>query len=161
MCKQFMQTAEQTGYIALVSTIIISAVLLIMTIEAGQSGWYTRLMVLGTEAKVQSRILAEGCSQQALAQIVSDGTWLGDATTSHQIGTCYVFPIQKNYPNSENVTLRIQATVRNSMTNIVTVYNMHDIHQNVSAKDLPLPQHTSLPDLIPTLVSVTEVPNLP
>ncbi len=151
----------QSGYVALISTIIIGAVLLVMTIEAGQAGWYTRFIVLGTEAKMQSRTLAQSCAEQALAKTVTDPQWSGGATTTSSSGSCYIFPLQKNHPTSEALTLRVQAVVRGSYTNLVLIYNMHDIRQTATAQELPPPVRVTEPNIIPTLISVTEVAVLP
>lgn len=137
-----------SGYVALLSTIIISAILLVMTIEAGQSGFYTRFMVLGSEAKEQSRLLATSCSAQALGMVLADMEWTGAATTTEvTAGSCYVFPVQKNYPASNQMTLRVQSVVRNSVTNLVLVYDMGEILQS----GMPAPPLGSAP-LIPSVV---------
>ncbi len=142
-------TNKEAGYVALLSTIIIGAILLVLTIEAGQSGFYTRFMVLGNEAKEQSRVLAIGCSAQAIGLVMSDITWTGNATTTDSAaGSCYVLPLQKNYPLSDQMTIRIQSTVRGSVTNLVLIYDMGEILQTGT----PLSPSGS-PPIVPPLVT--------
>jgi hypothetical protein len=161
MQRFILKSKSQSGYVALISTIIIGAVLLVMTIEAGQAGWYTRFIVLGAEAKMQSRTLARSCAEQALAKTMTDPTWIGGATTTSSTGSCYIFPLQKNHPTNEALTIRVQAVVRGSYTNMIFVYDMHDIHQSATPKELPLPVRVTEPNLIPELISITEVAVLP
>lgn len=141
-------TNKESGYVALLSTIIFSAILLVMTIEAGQSGFYTRFMVLGNEAKEQSRILATGCGERAIGLVMADMTWIGDATTTDSAaGSCYVLPLQKNYPSGNQMTVRVRAGTRGSVTNLVLVYDMEEIHQTGAPLSTP-----SLPQVVPTSV---------
>jgi hypothetical protein len=150
MSYKITHNKRESGYVALLSTIIIGAVLLVMTIELGQSGWYTRFMVLGSEAKEQSRTLATGCSNQALGMVMANMKWAGNSTTTDtESGTCYVFPVQKNFPTPDTMTLRVQSNVSGAVTNLVLVYDMGEIHQ----AGAPLP-HTVSPPATPTVVPV-------
>ena len=81
------------GYIALMATIIISAILLVLCVEGSLAGFHARFSILGTEAKEQAAALAEGCADQALSAVVTDPTYTGHTTTTISVGTCYVFPI--------------------------------------------------------------------
>lgn len=153
---------KESGYIALLSTIIIGAVLLVMTVEAGRLGFSTRFMVLGSESKEQSRIQAIGCAEQAVAMVLADVQWHGEATTSDSYaGSCYVFPIQKNYPGTGQMTVRVQSVVRGSVTSIVKVYDMNEIRQVSTPVPLPIPSPTVVPDILPSAISWSEVPTLP
>ena len=152
---------NQEGYIALLSTIIIGAVLLTMTIGAGQSGWYTRFMVLGTEAKQQSKTLASGCINHALARVMADTVWHGDATTTSNAGTCYVFPVQKNFPEINHVTIRVRAVVRGAMTNLVSEFNMNDINVNTTPQSVPISPPLISPNIAPSINSIVEVGVMP
>ncbi len=116
------------GYVALMATIIISAILLVMTVEGSLAGWHARFNVLGTEAKEQASSLAQGCADQALSAIVTDPSYTGDATTTNDIGTCYIFPIQFNTPGAGIITLKAQANVRSSYSNLEMQIDMSEIH---------------------------------
>ena len=116
------------------ATIIISLVLLVMAVEEGSSGWYARFNILGTEAKEQASSLAEGCAEQALATLLTDPNYTGNATTTTKGGTCHVFPIQFNSLNGITTpgyaTINTQAEVRNSYANLELAMNVNDIHLN-------------------------------
>ncbi|MES2966331.1 MAG: hypothetical protein V4668_00925 [Patescibacteria group bacterium] len=150
----------QRGYVALLSVIIIGAMLLTMTIGVGQSGWYTRFMVLGAEAKQESKTLAANCMNEAIAHIMVDPLWRGSATTSYGSGVCYVYPIQIHYPQTQQITIRTKAEVRGAITNLVSEYNMQSIHLDTIPLDvsvLPLPSAV----IIPTQQSLIEIEAMP
>lgn len=153
---------RESGYIALLSTIIIGAVLLVMTVEAGRLGFYTRFIVLGSESKELSRVLALGCAEQAAALVVTNPVWLGSATTTDSVvGSCYIFPIQKNFPNVGEMTIRVQSVVRNSVTNVVKVYDMHEVRLVNAPVPLPLFVPGVQPNVFPEVIGWTEIPILP
>jgi len=61
-----------SGYIALVSVIIISALLLIIATSAGFTGFFGRFSILDSEYKERSLALAEACGDAALLKLSSD-----------------------------------------------------------------------------------------
>ena len=149
------------GYIALLSTVIISAVLLSMTVGAGQSGWYNRFMVLGAEAKLQSKIVASGCINEALAKLMIDLDWSGDATSTYGVGTCYVYPVQINYPQNQIVTIRVRGEVRGAITNIVSEFDMKDINLTSDPKAVPVTPPLTSGIILPAVRSFLEVGVMP
>ena len=65
----------QSGFIALISVILLSAVLLLLVIGAGASGLTARMDTLGYENRRASRELALSCAQDVLLQYaLSPGT---------------------------------------------------------------------------------------
>ena len=78
---------QSGGYIALMATIIISAILLVLSVEASLAGFHARFNILGTEAKEQAASLAQGCADQALSAIVTDPSYTGNATTTTSAGS--------------------------------------------------------------------------
>lgn len=116
------------GYIALMATIIISVILLVMAAQEASSGWYARYNILGTEAKEQSSALAEGCADQALAMLITDPDYRGNAPITTAGGTCHVFDVTLNTPLVGFVTIATQAEVRDAYTNLQLTTDMGDIH---------------------------------
>lgn len=161
MQKNIVEHSNKNGYVALMSTIIIGALLLVITIEAGQSGWYTRFMVLGRESKMQSRNLANYCTDQTLLLVMVNNSFIGGVTTTKEVGSCYVYPVRKNYPSVGSLTIRTQANVRGSITNLVTEYDMNNFHLGNSPLTVPAFVPISVSDVYPVLVRQVEVPVLP
>jgi hypothetical protein len=157
--KTFSQQLKSTrGYVALMATIIISAVLLVLSIEGSEVGARARFDILGTEAKEQSVALAEACKDQTLAALISDLSYTGNATTTSPVGTCYIFPILLNTPTTGVVTLKIQSRVQNSFSNLEFQIAMNNIHIG----NIPLPPSVTTPPNPSThLNSWRELPTLP
>lgn len=64
-----MYTNNKSGFIALISAIIIAGVLMMLLIGAHAASMYARLDALLYEQKEIARALAEGCVQEALREI--------------------------------------------------------------------------------------------
>ncbi|MDP3741158.1 MAG: hypothetical protein Q8R08_02405 [bacterium] len=65
-------TTNQTGYIALISAIIISALLLIITFYVNFSIFFARFNILDSEYKKISVGLAEACADTAILEIAKE-----------------------------------------------------------------------------------------
>lgn len=116
------------GYVALLAVIIISAILLVVTMSAGTIGWSTRLAILGVEAKEASVVAAYGCAEYAIARVITDPTYTGNATTSHVDYSCYVFPLGTPVQHNTFVTVRVRTILRHSYTTLEVQYDTNDIH---------------------------------
>jgi hypothetical protein len=82
----------QRGFIALISSIIISSILLALATSLGASTFFTRFDVLNSEYKRISLGLAEACVNATLAKIGSDYDYTGNETIS--LGTGYGTTLQ-------------------------------------------------------------------
>lgn len=131
------------GYVALIATTIIGFVLLVVTTEAGLYAGTIRFTILGSESKEQSKVLAEGCLERALAHVITDIGYPGDATSTEIAGQCYVFPVLVDAPTVGLVTLRVRAIVQNSYTTIEATYQLLDIN----IKPTPLDYNEIIPRL--------------
>lgn len=120
------------GFIALVSVIIISFVLVLTAISLNFSGFYARFNVLDMEIKARTEALARGCIEQAKLEIAIDPSFIGSETlninsykckyevltggTIHsesQIGNIYTFyqaTVDPNSPNIEIISFQESAT---------------------------------------------------
>jgi hypothetical protein len=119
---------REGGYVALLSTIIVAAVLMVAAIQSAIAGYHARFNILGTEAKEQATALAQGCADQALSAILTDPSYTGSSVTVSEDGTCEVLPIEFNTPAAGIVTIRAQAEVRGAFSNLEMQMDMHDIH---------------------------------
>lgn len=151
---------EQGGYVALMAIIVIGAILLVVTVDVSMLGAVARFTILGHEAKEQATALAYGCVGQAAAQLVIDPTFRGGSTSTTELAfsSCYVFPFQVDVPTAGLVTFRVQANVRQSVTNLVVVKKYNNIHV------MPVPKLTTALSPAPASVadiSVYEVSTLP
>lgn len=88
-----MHHSRSQGFVALMSAIIISAILLLVITLMSYSGFNGRSNALDAEFKERSSALAEACADQALLELANDGGYVGDATTTIFTSECYVGPV--------------------------------------------------------------------
>ncbi len=158
MSSNLISNNDQSGFIALLSTIVIGAVLLVMTIEAGKSGFYTSILVLGNEAKELSKILALECGHRTVTSIISKTTFANNSIFINEIGSCEIYEIKKEYPNSEYVTINIKSKVRNSITNLELVYKIGNLYLGEDTQSYSLTREFLSE---PELYSIKEIPVMP
>lgn len=127
---------SQRGYIALISVIIISAVLIIITFATSFGAFFARFNSLDGEFKKQSAALAEGCIDTALLQLARDPNNTATETFTIGAGVCSIVSIQLNSPASGQVAIKSQAIVHNAVTNIAVVASRANLSL-VSWEELP------------------------
>ena len=106
-----MTIKSNSGYAALMSSIIISAVLIILLLSSSYSIYLGRFDILTSEVKERSEALAEACANAAILNIFSDPSYDGDQTMSLPEGECKIMPI--TIAN----TIDVQAIYNKSYTN--------------------------------------------
>lgn len=86
-----------SGFVALMSVIIISAILLALVFTLGVSSFFNRFDALDVENKRASLGLAEACVSAAMLRVAQNGSYVpavaGDCVTIG--GTCYAADPQK------------------------------------------------------------------
>ena len=126
--------SKKEGFIALMSVIIISAILLLVAVTAGLTGFYSRSNILDAEFKERSVALADACVDQALLQIAINPSYGGDTTvTLSDKDQCYIGPVP---PGSGIKTFKTQAIFQNAYTNLEITIDTSDI-SIVSWKEIP------------------------
>lgn len=109
-------TKAERGFIALISAVIITTVLLTFVVSVGASGFFTRFTILGSEFKEISQAVAEGCAHTAILKKSQDSSYGGNETIKIDGKDC----------NIENVTssnAQVQGVYKNSYTNYVVQFN--------------------------------------
>jgi len=106
---------KTSGFVALISVIIISAILLLVATNLSFTGFYGRFNILDSEYKEKSLALAEACADEAILNITVDTTYTGDETillppSECRIGTVTTSGLNKNFTAS--------AVFQNSYTNL-------------------------------------------
>jgi hypothetical protein len=126
----------QQGYVALISAIIISAVLILISVGASATGFFSRFNVLDGEYKERGNQLAEACVDSELLRLSQNP---GDATTGNvSVGSdsCTVFAVLQNSPSTGEVTIETKAVVEQSVTNIKVVVAAGSLNL-ISWQELP------------------------
>lgn len=102
------------GYIALMSALMISGIIVIIILTLGQISFLNRINISDTHFKNKSRALAEACVNTALLDLAATSSYAGNETITVASDTCKIFPI------TASGTLRIisaQGAFENSFTN--------------------------------------------
>ncbi len=116
----------QSGYIALMSAIIISILLLAITVGLGFNGFFGRLNIVDSDSKERSSALAEACVDVAILKLVSDKDYvLTPADQNIQIGNnpkniCSIMslsPIPRTFP----ITIQTQSNINKAFTNLEVI----------------------------------------
>jgi Tfp pilus assembly protein PilE len=108
------------GFIALMSAIIISAVLLSIIATQSLAGLYERSNVLDAEFKSRSVATAFACAEQTFLLVGSDPSYTGvTKITLNAFDSCQAFITG----DSTVKNIRIQATSSAAVTNVQLSYN--------------------------------------
>ena len=105
------QHNNQKGYIALISAVIISAILISLTVAASGNGFLLRFDVLNSEFKRVSLSLAESCVSAALLKIGQNYNYVGGETLAVGSELCVIKPISYFSSASHQKTAIITASV--------------------------------------------------
>lgn len=109
------------GFIALLSVIIISFVLLLIAVTMNFSSFTSRFNILESEYKEKSSALAEGCTQIAHLKIVENTTFTGTSTEIIGTDTCTY-----SVTNDNEKTIYSHGEFQNAHTYFKTVINITD-----------------------------------
>ncbi|MBI2609980.1 hypothetical protein HYW53_02280 [Candidatus Giovannonibacteria bacterium] len=117
---------SDNGFAALITVIVLSAILLTVALTLNQSGFFARSAILDSEYKERSSTLAEACVDQALVKLVADPAYGGNETISFGADACSVRPILFDSPASGKTTIETKANFNEAITNLRIVVNSSD-----------------------------------
>ncbi len=126
----------KNAYIALVSALVISALLIMTVFSVSGGAFLSNLSVLDAEAKKQSASLAAGCVDAGLLRLANNPADTAAGTISIGSGFCTVVEVRVNVPAFGQATILAKATVRQAVTNLKVVVNMEDFSR-VSREEIP------------------------
>lgn len=113
------------GFIALISVIIISAVLMIIATTLGFSSFFGRYNILDSELKERSSALADACVDVALLKLVNNPTYSSSVSelVNIDLDTCNITNISPGYPK----TIKVTSDYKNFVTNLEVVVASSDL----------------------------------
>lgn len=103
------------GFIALTSSIIISALILIIAFTLSLSTFFGRFNVLNAGFKEISYGLAEACADTALLKLAQNSSYGGNETINVDADTCLILPIESL---TGQKIVKTKADFRGAVTNI-------------------------------------------
>ncbi len=126
----------QSGYIALMSAIIISILLLAITVNLGFNGFFGRFNILDSESKERSSALAEACVDTAVLNL-AQGSTPSPLPANISVGSesCKIFSVQYDTPVLDQATIKTQAVINKAHTNLQVIINNN--FEIISWKECP------------------------
>lgn len=120
---------KRSGFVALVSVLVIGVLLLAMTFSLSITGFYSRFNVLAVQYKERSLALAEECANIALMKLAADRAYAGDETAVVGSLSCDIRSVTKT---ATEITVRTsasfpQALAEKAVTNLVIVAELSDL----------------------------------
>ncbi len=108
---------KNLGFIALISVILISVILLLVVTSTSFDGFYSRFNIFDYEMKERSSAIAESCADIVLLKIINDVTYIGGGSPVIVSGTdtCVIDTTSATTPNR---TFVLHAIYNNSYTNL-------------------------------------------
>lgn len=106
---------NNNGFIALMSAIIISAVLMLIVINMSLTGFYSRTNILDSETKERSSALADACIDIALLGFAQNASYTGNINVTVGENSCFIGPVTTS--GSQKI-FKIKAIIANYYTNL-------------------------------------------
>jgi hypothetical protein len=114
---------NKSGFIALVSAVIISIILLLIVSNLNLTGFYTRSNVLDYELQERSSALAEGCADMAILKFMQDSGYAGSELVDIGADNCQIESIT-NLGGNKIAT--VKADYKNYVTKLKIVLKSTD-----------------------------------
>lgn len=120
---------QESGFIALMSAMVISVLLLAITLTLGLSSFFSRFNVFDSESKARSIGLAEACADSAILE-VSGGTYstnkvINVGPTSSD--NCTIVSAAKDQPSTGQTLIKTQSVINKAYTNLKIILNSSDL----------------------------------
>jgi uncharacterized membrane protein len=109
------------GFIALISAIIISIILLLIITNLSLTGFYNRFNILDSELKERSSALAEACADTAILNLAQGINFTGEVSIDGE--KCNIESIS----GSTEKTIVVEAKYKNYFTNLRVVVKTSDL----------------------------------
>jgi hypothetical protein len=128
------------GFIALITAIVISILLISITFTLSFASFFGRFNILSSEFKEKSSGLAEACVDVALLKLANDpsyGPMAGGDIVMIGSDSCKIISVQQGTPVAGQLTIKTQAVFHDSYTNIKVVANSSNL-SIVSWEEVPV-----------------------
>lgn len=114
-----MKTVREyhSGFIALITAIVFSVILMVVAITLSTTGYFTRGQILDAEHKEHSRSLAEACVDVALLKLVANPLYAGGETIPVSSSACVISSV---IPSGSNFIIATTAGFPDSTNGAVT-----------------------------------------
>ncbi len=111
---------NSSGFVALISVIIISMLLLSIVVTGAEQSVRARVHLMQSEFKFQSFALARSCINKARLQRILDEKYVGSEEVSIQNEKCFIGSIVEN---QQGLLIKTKATVKGAVTSLEASVN--------------------------------------
>jgi hypothetical protein len=124
MPENLYNLKNQRGYIALMSAIVISGILIMLTFILSLTTMFARFNILDAEYKKKSLGLAEACADMALLKLAGNIDYVLAAAdhslsvSADPLDICDIVDIQPSIPRIGMITVKVRGVYQNSHSNI-------------------------------------------
>ncbi len=120
-----IKTKYNSGFAALISSIILSVVLLLVATNLSLTGFYGRSDILDSELKKRSSVLAEACIDTALLKLSDNPSYTGSESITVQGGdTCNILTLD---PSADPIIINTTSVFRDATTKLEVKVNASDL----------------------------------
>jgi len=109
---------HESGFIAIISVVIIAALLMAISFTLSSNGFFARANVTDTESKEHSVALAEACVENARIKIAADPAYAGNETLTIGTDQCTITSVTGSSPKVIIATATFQSAVTNLQVKI-------------------------------------------
>jgi len=111
------------GFIALITAIVLSAILLLIAAAGSMTGFYTRTNVLDAELKERSSAAAESCVEVAILGLALDEGYVGpESITLNALDSCTVDEVIPLIAST--VEILVEGTSKRAVTTLRVEYSI-------------------------------------
>ncbi len=111
----------QHGYIALMSAIVICALLLALTVSLGASAFFESQSNIDRQSKKESSNLAEACVNAAILESANHRYSTNETINVDGQNTCQIISSKNNTPVGGQATIQTQAVENHAYTNLQAI----------------------------------------
>ena len=119
---------QKSGFVALITAIIISVILLAVAASLNQKGFFARAEILEAEYKFRSSVLAEACVDRALLKLAEDIGYSMPETLGVVDDACDIVSVSTSGSQiTINTSARFPAGINGAVTKLQIVVNLSDL----------------------------------
>lgn len=120
----YKKSKTNSGFIALISAVIISVILLLMITNTSLTSFYSRSNILDYELKERATALSEGCADTAILRLIENPDYAGNETVPIGADNCSILSVTAA-PGAK--TILVTAAYKNYVTNLKIVLKSTDM----------------------------------
>lgn len=115
---------KSSGYIAIVTAIIISVLVVVMAFTISLNSFIGRANILDSNFKEVSRALSEACFEDARLKLAQNSSYSGNEVINIGSNSCNILSVS---PNGSQYVINTQAQYQDSYTDLIFTVNSSDL----------------------------------